>query len=57
MEKNRFVELANVFEIPVRKMKHVRIDRNEILVEIVDTNRNMLRLFLEALDLAVMVKQ
>jgi hypothetical protein len=38
-------------------MKHVRIDRNEILVEIVDTNRNMLRLFLEALDLAVMVKQ
>jgi hypothetical protein len=57
MEKNRFVELANVFEIPVRKMKHVRIDRNEILVEIVDTNRNVLRLFLEALDLAVMVKQ
>jgi hypothetical protein len=43
MEKTQFVELASVFEIPVRKMKYVRIDRNEILVGIVDTNRNMLR--------------
>jgi hypothetical protein len=37
------MELANVFEIRVRKMKHVRVDSHEILVEIVDTNRNMLR--------------
>jgi hypothetical protein len=33
MEKNQFVALANVDEIPVRKLKHVEIDRNQILVE------------------------
>ena len=35
MNKNRFVDPANVDEIPVRKMKHVGIDGNEILVDII----------------------
>ena len=36
MEKNQFVDLANVDEIPARKMKHVETDGNEILVAKVD---------------------
>ena len=29
MNKNRFVDLANVDEIPVREMKHVGIDGDD----------------------------
>jgi 3-phenylpropionate/trans-cinnamate dioxygenase ferredoxin subunit len=36
MEKNQFVDLANVDEIPAGKMKNVEIDGNEILVANVD---------------------
>ena len=32
MAKNEFVEVANVNEIPVGKMKHVEVDGKEILV-------------------------
>jgi nitrite reductase/ring-hydroxylating ferredoxin subunit len=32
MDKNEFVEVANVDEIPVGKMKHVEVDGKEILV-------------------------
>jgi hypothetical protein len=34
IEENQFAALANVDEIPVGKLKHVEIDRNQIIVEI-----------------------
>ena len=38
MEKNQFVDTANVDEIPSRKTKQVGTDRNKILVKIVSRN-------------------
>ena len=36
MEKNQFVDIANLDEIPPGKMKHAETDGNEILVAIVE---------------------
>jgi hypothetical protein len=36
MEKSQFVDIAILDEIPVRRLKHIAINRNQILVEILD---------------------
>jgi hypothetical protein len=38
MEKNQFVDIAILDETPVRRLKHIAINRNQILVEILDRN-------------------
>ncbi|MDQ3838385.1 MAG: hypothetical protein M3297_03860 [Thermoproteota archaeon] len=38
MEKNQFVDLAILDEILVSGMKHIGINRNQVLVEILDRN-------------------
>jgi hypothetical protein len=36
MEKSQFVDIAILDETPVRRLKHIAINRNQILVEILD---------------------
>ena len=36
MGKNQFVDIAILDETPVRRLKHITINRNQILVEILD---------------------
>jgi hypothetical protein len=36
MEKSQFVDIAILDETPVRRSKHIAINRNQILVEILD---------------------
>jgi len=38
MEKNQFVDIAILDETPVIRLKHIAINRNQILVEILDRN-------------------
>ena len=38
MEKSQFVDITILDETPVRRLKHIAIDRNQILVEILDRN-------------------
>jgi hypothetical protein len=38
MEKNQFVDIAILDETPARRLKHIAINRNQILVEILDRN-------------------
>jgi hypothetical protein len=35
MERNQFVDIA-ILKAPVRRLKHIAINRNQILVEILD---------------------
>jgi hypothetical protein len=36
MEKSQFVDIAMLNETPVRRLKHIAINKNQILVEILD---------------------
>jgi hypothetical protein len=36
MEKSQFVNIAILDETPVRRLKHIAINRNQILIEILD---------------------
>jgi hypothetical protein len=36
MEKSQFVDIAILDETPVRRLKHIAINRNQILVKILD---------------------
>jgi hypothetical protein len=38
MEKIQFVDIAILDETPVRRLKHIAINRNQILVKILDRN-------------------
>jgi hypothetical protein len=41
MEKNQFVDIAILDETPVSRLKHIAINRNQTLVEILDRNSVM----------------